>query len=110
MWEIGYFVSNSGKSPIPDFILNLDPNQKTKIIYCIRLLKEYGSNIREPHSKKLTGYSNLFELRTSGSGQVRILYTRQGNRFILLHAFIKKTNKTPRKEIEVGLTRLNITT
>ncbi len=104
-WKVIYYVSSSGENPVKQF---LDANLKAKI-------KAFGifSNIEEysllsviPHIKKLTG-TPLWEIRILGKDSVRILYvTRQGKQVLLLHAFIKKTNKTPFKEINIALKRL----
>lgn len=59
--------------------------------------------LNEPHSKKLSGYSGLFELRP---GPHRIFYCYYEGTIVLLHAFRKKTNKTPRREIEIAYQRM----
>ena len=110
MWQVDFYTTNSGKSPIIDFIDHLQASQKAKISRCIDLLEEYGPQTKEPHSKKLSGYTNLFELRSSGSSPVRLLYSCLPNKFLVLHAFVKKTNKTPAKEIDTALKRLTALT
>lgn len=106
MWEIDYFVIPSGRSPIEEFVLNLPVDQISKVRNCIKLLNEFGPLIRSPHSKKLSGYKDLFELRTSGSSPIRLFYCHRQNKFTILHAFIKKSNKTPQREIAIAINRL----
>lgn len=106
MWQVDFYTTSSGKSPVIDFIDQLQSSQKAKITRCIDLLEEYGPLIKEPHSKKLSGYANLYELRSSGSSPVRLLYSRLSDKFLVLHSFIKKTNKTPIREINTALKRL----
>jgi phage-related protein len=62
-------------------------------------------NLGAPHVKHLEG--KLWELRLKGrDGIARALYvTATGKRLIVLRAFVKKTQKTPRAEIEVALQR-----
>lgn len=91
---------------VTKFIAQLEPSQTAKVVRVINLLQEYGLQIRSPHSKKLTGYKNLFELRTSGESPVRLLYTPLDQEFIVLHAFTKKTDKTPTKEINTAISRI----
>jgi phage-related protein len=59
--------------------------------------------LREPHSKPIKGKNNkgLYELRGKFSSDIsRIFYfSFTGNRFVLLNGFVKKTNKTPEREI-----------
>ena len=106
MWEVDYFITPSGKSLIEEVVLSLPVDQISKVRNCIKLLKEFGPLIRMPHSKKLSGYKNLFELRTSGSSPIRLLYSQHQNKFTIVHAFVKKSNKTPQREISIALNRL----
>ena len=87
-------------------ILNLETPARAKTLKVLELLGEYGPLLRQPHSKKLVGYSNLFELRTSGSPAVRLLYTSYNQIFHVLHIFLKKTSKTPSREIDLAQSRI----
>ncbi len=62
--------------------------------------------MREPHVKHLTG--KVWELRLKGrDGIARSIYvTASGQRFVVLRTFIKKTQKTPPKEIRLALARM----
>ena len=62
-------------------------------------------NLGEPHVKHLEG--KLWELRLTGrDGIARALYvTATGRRVVVVRAFVKKTQKTPRAEIELALGR-----
>lgn len=72
----------------------------------IELLMEYGPDLRLPYSRALG--DGLFELRPRGhSGIGRAFYAhRAGSKAIILHAFIKKTQHTPSKELKVARKRL----
>jgi phage-related protein len=60
--------------------------------------------LSEPHVKHLEG--KLWELRLTGDGIARALYvTAVGQRVVVVRAFVKKTQKTPRAEIELALRR-----
>ena len=71
----------------------------------IELLAEYGPNLRLPHSRAFG--DGLFELRPRGrSGIGRALYCYlAGRRVIVLHAFIKKAQKTPDSELKLARKR-----
>ncbi len=62
----------------------------------------------EPHVKHIAG--RLWEMRMKGKGGIsRALYvTAQGQRVIILRVFIKKTEKTPRREIDLALSRAKL--
>lgn len=109
-WNIELYPLGSNKSPITDFLDNLPLSTLAKVRHVMRLLQEFGPQLRQPYSKKLTGCSKLFELRTSGNSPVRLLYTISGRTFIILNGFVKKTNKTPSKEIKTALSRMAILT
>ena len=87
-----------------DFLYSLFPKLRAKAFYDIEFLQEQGNRLREPYVKVLKGKKNkgLYELRIKFSSDIaRIFYfTFIWNRYILLHVFIKKTLKTPEKEIE----------
>ena len=70
--------------------------QYQKILTYIRLLEEYGTRVGEPVVKHIDG--DIWELRPL-SHRILFFYW-QDNKFILVHHFIKKTNKTPLKEIK----------
>lgn len=106
-WGIIYYEIPQGNSPVFEFIQNLDPKIKSKVIGVMDLLKELGTLVGSPHSKKVTG-TPLWELRILGSDNIRIFYVAVINRrFLLLHAFQKKKQKTDKKEIKTAIDRLN---
>ena len=72
------------------------------------LLEKFGSQLPMPYSKKIN--NQLFELRIRGQQEVRIFYTTHKGQLILLHGFIKKTQKTPVREIETAMMKLKVLT
>lgn len=69
------------------------------------LLEEFGLDLRLPHSRSLG--SGLFELRPRGrEGIARVFYCMKvGRRIIMLHSFFKKTEKTPKRELDIARRR-----
>jgi len=69
------------------------------------LLEEFGLELRMPHSRAMG--QGLFELRPRGrEGIARVFYcTRVGRRIIILHSFLKKTDKTPQRELDIARVR-----
>ena len=69
------------------------------------LLEEFGLELRMPHSRAMGG--GLFELRARGrEGIARVFYCMKvGKRIIILHSFIKKTQETPKRELEIACRR-----
>lgn len=71
-----------------------------------RALEIYGK-LEEPEGKKLVGSSGLFEVRVKHQGQWRAVYAYiKNDRILILSAFAKKTQKTPRVELEKAKRRL----
>ena len=103
MYHVFAYKDKNGKSPVEDYIMALaNKNDKdsrikaNKILAYILRLKEYGHHVGEPYVKHLDG--EIWELRPLRD---RVLFAAwEGNGFILLHHFMKTTQKTPRQEIE----------
>ncbi|MDX5936849.1 type II toxin-antitoxin system RelE/ParE family toxin [Acidithiobacillus thiooxidans] len=72
----------------------------------VELLSEYGPNLRLPHSRAFG--DGLFELRPRGrAGIGRAFYCfMMGQRIVVLHAFIKKTQQTPDHALKLARKRL----
>lgn len=72
----------------------------------VELLMEFGPNLRMPHSRAMG--DGLFELRPRGrEGIGRVLFCYiQGHRIVILHAFIKKTQETPAKDLRLAMRRM----
>lgn len=103
MHKIYFYRDRNGERPAYDYILELaskgDKDSRikfNKIQDYIGALKEYGLQLREPYIKHLDG--EIWELRPLRD---RILFVAWYNgSFVLLHQFMKKTQKTPTREIE----------
>jgi len=105
-WKIDYYSTSSGREPVQEFIDNLQEKTKTRVHNTFELLAEFGPFLRMPHAKKITG-TPLWELRILGEASVRFFYlAKVAQSFLILHGFTKRTQKTPKKEIEVALSRL----
>jgi len=89
---------------LEEFIESLQKSTIAKVLRTIDLLEEFGPKLGMPHSKKISVY--LFELRIRGAQEIRIFYTFHKSQIYLLHGFIKKLERTPKKEICVALQKL----
>ncbi|MBI4281639.1 type II toxin-antitoxin system RelE/ParE family toxin, partial [Candidatus Uhrbacteria bacterium] len=84
---------------IKQFIRGLAMPTSAKIFRTLELLERFGHMLSMPHSKHITG--RLFELRVRGVQEVRLIYTFRKGMAVILHGFFKKSNKIPRKEIDL---------
>ncbi len=103
-WKINFFQTARGESPVLEFIDKQDKPTQTRITHAIDLLEIGGPYLKPPYMKKLQ--SGLYELRISGKVAIRIFYTIQNGEYHLLHAFKKKSQKTPSKEMRIAIDRL----
>ena len=105
MTSIKFFLDHRGKNPVGDF-LDENKNIKIKAMMIFHNITEFGLISVIPHIKKLSGLP-LWEIRILGKDKARILYVSEiKDEIILLHAFKKKTQKTPMKEINIAIKRL----
>jgi phage-related protein len=84
----------------------LPADMRARLSHIANLIEEMGlERVGEPHVKHLE--SSIWEMRLTGrSGISRALYVvATGRRVVIVRAFIKKTQKTPRREIELALAR-----
>ena len=103
-FKVFYFQTSRGAYPVKEFIEQQDKATQTKIAHLIRLLIDYGPFLKPPDIKKLQ--DKLYELRIPGKTAIRILYTIVSGEYYLLHAFKKKTQKTPTRGIKVAIDRI----
>jgi len=100
-WKIEYFSSEVEKK-----VLSLPNGLLARYLRLTDLMLEFGSNLGMPHTRSIG--DGLFELRVKGKeGIARVFFcTIVNRRIIILHVFIKKTNKTPKKEIKIAINRM----
>ncbi len=112
MFEIVFYKDKDGRSEIGEFLDELKKKSETdknarinrdKIMTYIEALTIYGTRIGKPVVKHIEG--DLWELRPLRN-RIFFFFWR-GNKFILVHYFVKKTQKTPRREIELAKNKMN---
>ena len=104
MYDVIFYSNDQGSAPIAEYINELRKQSHVnkdarinlnKIVAYIDLLSEKGTRIGEPVTKHIGG--DIWELKPLDN---RILFAYyKDDQFLLLHHFIKKTNKTPQREI-----------
>lgn len=102
IWEILFYWDHRQRKPVAEFLRSVDTEVKSAFIHSLDLLEERGTSARYPLSTPLG--NGLFELREEVNTNIyRIIYVFQkGRRIILLHGFMKKSQKTPPGEIEIA--------
>lgn len=100
MVRVTFYRTADGFEPVRAYLDSLSVKMRAKVLGHIELLAERGADLRMPFSRHLE--DGIFELRVSQGGNiVRVLYFFVvGGEAVLTHGFTKKTQKTPRREIE----------
>jgi phage-related protein len=111
MYEVEFYYDQNGKSEIVEYLIELKEKGETsknervnrdKILAYIGALEQYGTRIGQPIVKHIDG--NIWELRPLAN-RIFFFYWKD-NKFVLLHHFVKKTQKTPLHEIEQARSKL----
>ena len=103
MREIHFYRMDSGCCPVEEFLDSLAPKQAQKVVWVLQLIEEINI-VPIQYFKKLVNTDDIWEVRIqSGSNIYRILgFFDDNNLVVLNHAFQKKTQKTPKKEITLA--------
>ena len=111
MFEIEFYEDKHGRQPVKELLIELRDKAKAskdariqyqKILTYIRALENFGTRLGEPQVKHIDG--SLWELRPLAH-RIFFFYW-QDNKFVWLHHFVKKSQKTPPKEIETATRNL----
>ena len=91
---------------VQEDIMNLPVTLQARYIGLTDRMIKYGPNLGLPHTDAFGG--GLFELRLKGAeGIARVFFcTMVGQEIVMLHSFIKKTQKTPEKELKLAKQRM----
>ena len=111
MYTIEFYHDRNGRSEILEFLDALQEKAETsksdrvnraKILTYISALAAYGTRVGQPTVKHMEG--SIWELRPL-CNRIFFFYWKD-NTFVLLHHFVKKSRKTPEKELERARTKL----
>jgi phage-related protein len=100
-WTIAYYSQS-----LQEEILAMSAGFLARYLRYSDRMEVYGPDLGMPHTRAMG--EGLFELRIKApEGIARVFYcTMVGKKIVILHQFIKKTNKTPSKELEIARRRL----
>ena len=101
-YEVIFYDLPDGSKPVKDFMDTLDAKMFAKVVRTLEMIKQAGPNLRLPYSEHLD--DGIFEIRAKqGSNITRVLYFFfVGKKIILTNGFVKKTQKTPKSQIELA--------
>ena len=100
MRKVIFYKTANGKCPVEEFLDSLPGRVVQKVVWVLKLLEDLEF-IPAIYFSKMSGTDDIWECRIKqGSNIYRIFAFWKGNEIVLTHGFIKKTQKTPRNEIE----------
>ena len=95
-----------------DFVRNLPLKERTKLVNRVITIEHKGLyfSSKQKWTRKMSGYVNLLEIRSNFSSNIiRVLFFKSSNgKYVITNAFKKKSQKTPREEINKALRRRRI--
>lgn len=96
------YTTRREESPVAEFVHTLPLPHQTRVHRSLALLAEYGPNLRRPYADHVRG--PMRELRVGfGRHEYRLLYyLRSDQVVVLVHAFAKKTQQLPARELDVA--------
>lgn len=104
-YKIKFFTDReTGYNPVKEYLRRLPDKEKTKILKYAEYLRQHQGVLDEPYTRHIR--DKIRELRVDfGKNRHRVFFfTFVGKNIILLHAFLKKKEQTPEKEINRALT------
>lgn len=101
-----FFENQAGAMPVREWLLSLSAEDRKTIGDDIRTA-EFGWPVGMPLCRSITGRSGLWEIRSNLCDRriSRVLFCIHDSTMILLHGFIKKTQKTPERELDIATAR-----
>lgn len=102
-----FYESDAGKVPLRDWLMELSPEDRKAVGDDIRTA-EFGWPIGMPLCRSLKGRKGLWEIRSNlADGRIaRVFFCTHEGSMVLLHGFIKKSQKTPDKELDTAEKRM----
>ena len=104
--EVNFFQTSTGKEPVREWLKNMNIGNRKIIGEDIKLIQ-----FRWPQGMPLIRKmeANLWEVRSKleGGNISRVFFTVKDNQMLLLHGIIKKSQKTPKKDLDLAISRKN---
>ena len=92
-----FYATATGREPVHDWLLGLSRDDRRAVGFDIKTA-QYGWPVGMPLVRKLE--AGLWEVRSRvADGIARVLFTVEGDTMVLLHGFVKKSQKTPQQEL-----------
>ncbi len=107
MFMVEFYETEDGRRPVEEFLNSLETKMRAKMGAMMLLLAEKGNGLRKPYTEQLE--DGIFELRAIQGNNISraLFFFYVGKRIIITNGYVKKQQKTPRKEIDLAKARKN---
>nr|WP_273422410.1 type II toxin-antitoxin system RelE/ParE family toxin [Halomonas sp.] len=98
-WQVEFYPG------VEQEILSMPPKIQARMLRLLEMVETHGANLGPPHTESMG--DGLFEIRAKakdGIGRTLFRY-EHGKHIVVLHAFVKKSQKTPRQALTLARTR-----
>ena len=103
--QVTFFRTEAGTEPVRDWLKGLQPTERRLIGEDIKTV-QIGWPLGMPLVRKLE--QGLWEVRVTLDHKIaRVLFTTLDGRMVLLHGFVKKSQKTPQSDLDLAKSRLS---
>ena len=108
--RVVFYQTATGNLPVREWLKSLDPDDRKIVGDDLRTL-ELGWPLGMPLCRSLSSHKGLWEVRShlSGNREARVLFCLAEGCMVLLHSFIKKTQKTPAADLQLAAKRMKET-
>lgn len=108
--RVVFYQTATGKMPVREWLKSLDPEDRKIVGDDLRTV-ELGWPLGMPLCRSLSSHKGLWEVRSPlpGNRESRVLFCLAEGCMVLLHGFIKKTQKTPAPDLQLAAKRMKET-
>ena len=103
---VAFYRTENGREPVREWLLSLDDEDRKIVGDDLKTL-EYGWPIGMPLCRPITSQQGLWEVRSDLKDRIaRVFFCIAHRKLVLLHGFIKKTQKIPNHELRIAIKRM----
>jgi phage-related protein len=105
--KLYFYTKASGRSPILDYIGELNKKDRARLLGCLKSIEEMGFDSPRVEFRQIEGKLWEIKIRLSSGGHRVFYVTLSKQRMVLLHAYKKQSQKAPQKELEIARKRIS---
>ena len=104
--KVLFYTKSSGKSPVLDYIEDLDLKDRSKLLACLKSVEEMGFETPRAEFRQIDGKLWEIKINLYSGGHIIFYVALNKQRLVLLHAYKKQSQKAPKQEINIAISRM----